>query len=260
MIRKLEAKDNQAVMDFLKEEPSINLFIIGDIEAYGYETEFQDLWGDFDETGKLRAVLLRYFNSFIPYAKSDFDVRGFANLILSNPEEPVISGKSAVVEKFEHIIGLDLGPKREMFFAECRHLISVNQTEHDIKLATIKDVDRILNLRRQIDEFTISKDARKMLIQDIEKGSGRTYFIEKNEKVIACASTAAENTFSAMIVGVCTDKDYRKKGYATAIMQSLIRDVLDEGRTLCLFYDNPAAGRIYKRLGFRDIGKWTMHR
>lgn len=27
---------------------------------------------------------------------------------------------------------------------------------------------------------------------------------------------------------------------------------------LCLFYDNPAAGRIYKRIGFRDIGKWCM--
>ncbi|TKI86654.1 GNAT family N-acetyltransferase, partial [Bacillus cereus] len=33
-----------------------------------------------------------------------------------------------------------------------------------------------------------------------------------------------------------------------------------ESRTLCLFYNNPVAGRIYKRLGFKDIGMWTMYR
>ncbi|MGA0633387.1 GNAT family N-acetyltransferase, partial [Bacillus thuringiensis] len=27
-----------------------------------------------------------------------------------------------------------------------------------------------------------------------------------------------------------------------------------------LFYNNPTAGRIYKRLGFKDIGMWTMYR
>jgi hypothetical protein len=36
--------------------------------------------------------------------------------------------------------------------------------------------------------------------------------------------------------------------------------VLDEGKTLCLFYNTPEEGRIYKRLGFKDIGMWTMHR
>ena len=43
-------------------------------------------------------------------------------------------------------------------------------------------------------------------------------------------------------------------------MQKLFKDVMDEGKLLCLFYDNPEAGRIYKRLGFTDIGMWTMYR
>jgi hypothetical protein len=34
-----------------------------------------------DETGNLKAVLLRYYKSYIPYAQGDFDVEGFATLI-----------------------------------------------------------------------------------------------------------------------------------------------------------------------------------
>jgi predicted GNAT family acetyltransferase len=31
-----------------------------------------------------------------------------------------------------------------------------------------------------------------------------------------------------------------------------------EGIQPCLFYDNPAAGSIYRRLGFEDIGPWHL--
>jgi len=259
MIRKLTDKDHQWVMDYLSEEPSINLFIIGDIEAFGYDTEFQELWGEYDENGNLKAILLRYFDSFIPYAKDEFDIQGFTKIINAHTEKPAMSGKSTIVEQFESAKGLKLGPKKTTFFAECRNLTSIGQAKNKIKIATMDDVDRILDLRMQIPEFSVSKDARKMLLQDIENGTGRTYFIEEGGQMIACASTAAENSISAMIVGVCTHSDYRKKGLATAIMQKLIGDILDEGRILCLFYDNPTAGRIYKRLGFQDIGRWTMY-
>jgi hypothetical protein len=94
----------------------------------------------------------------------------------------------------------------------------------------------------------------------MESNTARTYYSVENGVITSCVSTAAENSMSAMIVGVCTRKEYRRKGIATAIMQKLFQDVLKEGKTLCLFYDNPAAGRIYKRLGFKDIGMWTMHR
>jgi uncharacterized protein len=260
MIRKLTQRDNQGVMDFLSEEPAINLFIIGDIEAFGYDTDFQELWGEFSEDDKLKAVLLRYHNSFIPYAKGEFDVKGFAGIIKLLSIEPVLSGKSVIVEQFEKVEGILLGKKQETHFAECRTASKLGTTLLSVKKASIADVDRIMNLRETIDEFVVNQNGRDMLKQAIETGTGRTYFLENNGTLTACASTAAENSLSAMIVGVCTHKGFRQKGLATAVMQKLFRDVLDEGRTLCLFYDNPSAGRIYKRLGFEDIGKWTMYR
>jgi uncharacterized protein len=60
------------------------------------------------------------------------------------------------------------------------------------------------------------------------------------------------------VVGVCTVKEHQKKGMASACLVRLCQDLLQEGKELCLFYDNPDAGRIYERLGFVPIGRWMM--
>ncbi|MEH6905201.1 GNAT family N-acetyltransferase [Neobacillus drentensis] len=260
MIRKLTYHDHEQVLAFLSEEPSINLFIIGDIEAFGYSSETQEIWAEFDEHDTIKAVLLRFHQSFIPYAKGEFDTDGFASIMKKYSQPILLSGKSDIVEKFEGLADLYLGKKQVTYFAECRtnELLSLDNVEY--KKATIEDVDQIVKLRESIDEFDVRSDARDILKQSMESNVSRTYFTEENGIVTSCVSTAAENSMSAMIVGVCTRKEYRKKGLATSIMQHVVQDVLNEGKTLCLFYDNPEAGRIYKRLGFEEIGMWTMHR
>lgn len=63
-----------------------------------------------------------------------------------------------------------------------------------------------------------------------------------------------------MIVGVATHPAHRRKGLATQLLIRLCEDLLSEGKTPCLFYDNPEAGSIYRRLGFTDVGTWVMYR
>lgn len=64
---------------------------------------------------------------------------------------------------------------------------------------------------------------------------------------------------SAMVVAVATLENYKKKGNATKCMLKLCNELLLEGKDLCLFYDNPEAGAIYKKIGFKDIGFWMMY-
>jgi uncharacterized protein len=260
MIRKMTENDHEQVFAFLSEEPSINLFIIGDLEAFGYDSDFQEIWAEFDEKEEIRAVLLRFYQSFIPYAKGEFEVNEFIAIMKNYPQPIYLSGKTELVEKFEANDDLVLGKKQVTYFAECVTDEHLGSTNLEIKKADLEDVDRIIELRSSIEEFQVRSDARDILRQSMESNTGRTYYTEENGVITACVSTAAENSLSAMIVGVCTRKEYRRQGLATAIMQRLFQDVLAEGKVLCLFYDNPAAGRIYKRLGFNDIGMWTMHR
>lgn len=260
MIRKLSQQDHEKTFAFLKREPSINLFIIGDIEVFGYESDFQELWGDFDDSGELRAVLLRFYQSFIPYAVGEFDLKGYTEIIQNFGDTYYLSGKTAIVEQFESMKELKLDSKQVTYFAECLSPDRLDTNDLYVQKATLDDVDDIIALRKTIEEFRMQENARDMLVKAMETNTGRTYFTMDDGKMTACASTTAENSISAMVVGVCTHKDYRGRGLATAIMEKLFTDVMAEGKTLCLFYDNPAAGRIYKRLGFKDIGQWTMYR
>lgn len=90
VIRLLGENDRQTVTELVGMESALNLFIIGDIENYGMATDFQQLWGDFDPTGRLRAVLLRYYGSLIPYAPGDFDVDGLAEIIREHRDRVVV--------------------------------------------------------------------------------------------------------------------------------------------------------------------------
>jgi hypothetical protein len=94
----------------------------------------------------------------------------------------------------------------------------------------------------------------------LEDGSTRRYIAEDGDKIICTAASTAESSDMAMIIGVATHKDYRNRGLASAVVSKLCSDLLSEGKTPCLFYDNPNAGKIYNRLGFKVIGKWKMLR
>ncbi|WP_379151774.1 GNAT family N-acetyltransferase [Paenibacillus sp. sgz5001063] len=262
MIRRLEEADRGALMSLLSKDPAINLYIIGDVENFGFEQDFMELWGEFTEAdGKLIAVLLRFFGSFLPYADGPFDAAGFAALMKESKKFEMVSGSAKVVTAVAGHLNFRI--EKQMRFAELRKLNSIvhtsTVTSHVIKKATVDDVEAVCSLTDQIEEFmSNTDDSRRSLRKTLETGTGRTYYIEQNGQVIATASTSAESSMSAMIVAVATHPAYRGQGLASQVVARLCTDIKAEGITPCLFYDNPQAGLIYHKLGFQDIGFWTM--
>ncbi|MGG3917888.1 hypothetical protein ABEV38_13655 [Parageobacillus thermoglucosidasius] len=60
-----------------------------------------------DEAGKLKAVLLRYYNSYVPHVQDGFAVEGVAALIQQTSTLPLtLSGKTAIVRRFEQWLPL----------------------------------------------------------------------------------------------------------------------------------------------------------
>jgi len=59
MLRKLTENDREMTLEFLSEERAINLFIIGDIECFGFDEDFQEIWGKVNETNELEYYVKR---------------------------------------------------------------------------------------------------------------------------------------------------------------------------------------------------------
>ncbi|MGI8314971.1 GNAT family N-acetyltransferase [Halobacillus mangrovi] len=259
MIRRLNQRDDPACQNLLSKKPAENLFIIGDIENFGYEQDFQKLWGEFNEQDELIAILLKYRSNYICYAEQEFDAEGFAEIINNDPEFKELSGLEEMTEKILPYIKRPSLKTRTLYYAKCEKTMETTPDVSDVRLAKISDVPKIVALQDSISEFEPDSTRADGLRKGMQNGSSRTFYLERDGKIVSSASTTAENSKSAIVVGVCTDVNYTQRGFASLCMTKLCEELLSEGRMLCLFYDNPAAGSIYKRIGFEDIGKWMMH-
>lgn len=257
MILKLNISYKKELVEFLLEEKEINLFIIGDVENYGFNEGIVNYWAEFDKDGQIIAVLMKFYDDFIVYSRSEFDVPGFS-VIMKENNFKLLSGKKSVVEKFSNHIGIK--EKRHMHFAKLDKLDKLyNDTLlNAVRPTKLENIQKVYELHTIINGKKDSKSLERLQNKFIDRAGRGYHIINDKDEIVCSAETTAENSYSAMIVAVCTNPFYRRHGYATAVLSKLCNCLLLEGKTLCLFYDNPAAGKIYKSLGFEDIGLWSL--
>jgi uncharacterized protein len=259
MIRKLNNGDLDSLYNLLKQKPSENLFILWGIEAFGFDSELQTIWGDYDEFNELRGVLYKFKDKYAPFGIGNFDIVGFVSIITEDVNANTLVGIESITEKVKRYLVNPVKNSRSYLYAELKSTEPMSfQKNAEVTLATESDVNKIVDLYKKVPEFEGDNHNPEVIAQNITKGWSRNYVFENDGEYVSSASTVCENSLSAMISAVCTLKTQKKKRYATKCLENLIYDLQKEGKTLCLFYDNAEAGRIYKRLGFKDIEKWNV--
>ena len=259
MIRKLSESDRTSALEFLRPEATINLFFIGDIEQDGFDKDFQEFWGSFDDDGQLHGMLLRYDTNYIPYSpEPDFYYSPFMDIIKNDPSAKQISGKGSIVSLFKAHFPSYL--PRETYFCELKKAPAIVPSAYKIKEAILEDAKRISDLLNEIEEFSDFTYTPESIERILSSHCGRIYYTETEDGILQnVVQTTAENTYSAMVVGVATRKAYRHQGLLRSTLSKLCNDMIArEHKSLCLFYDNPAAGKVYHSVGFKTIDSWLM--
>ncbi|BEP28429.1 GNAT family N-acetyltransferase [Helicovermis profundi] len=267
MVRVVNEEDRKNVLEFLLVEPSINIFIIGDIENEGFNKDYQTLWGYYDSDNVIKGVLLKYYNYFIVYYNDQLldtleeelmIIAEFKELLKSFPELNILSGKSSIIEKFSDVFYKST--IRREYFLELSSSELLKEKDANVQIAKLEDAKAIYDLRNTIIEFRkIGQVPLERIQKEISENKTKIYFYKNREgEIISLAQITAENKDSAMVIGVCTKEGDRGKGYASKCVSNLARDLLLKNKKVCLFYDNELAGKIYHRLGFENIGNWSM--
>lgn len=258
MITKASTNDKQRILDSLKNDPSRSLFITGDIQQNGIETDYQEVWLDEDTDG-LHAIILRYHTNLVLYVFDRIvDTEGFRKLFY-DPRINLISATGQHLNALPQDLYASL-ELRPMYFCECRKL------ENEVlgaEMATLDDVEDICIGLSQIEEFNqlernSVEDQIKNFSEQLKHGKKVAYIVKHQGRVVSQASSSAMTDTGCMVVGVFTLPGYRGKGYARQVVSSLSAWALDHGKVPCLFYDNPQAGTLYHDLGYVTFDQWLI--
>jgi predicted GNAT family acetyltransferase len=261
-MKKLTQQNLPEITKYIMEEPEFNLFIIGDLENFSLDDGNIDLYAQ-ESCGQWDFLILRYFDSYMLYSRrKNYDAKAAGNF-LAKQDCNVISGKGEVLERLAPFLPGRRIVKSRLCCLRETALSPAPPKNVEIRRLRPGDASEMICLYLQIEEFRDNYLGREHKAENeircnLQKG-GRSYGAFLNGKLAAIASTTAENSVSAMVVGVATLPQARQLGLASCLVTNLCREVLAEGRRfLCLFYNNPTAGNIYFKIGFQDIGSYIM--
>jgi uncharacterized protein len=271
MIRWYSDKKDQ-VLEYISLEREMTLFIYGDIEQYGMDKSIVRVFVDLDGD-KINSLLIQYRNTkFVIYSrKEDFPLEPIVDFF-KDKKMSFVSGKESILKR--------IIPFYPEFSLEPAYMCVCSKAETsflkplaegtEIRPLKKEETKEAAQLLSSIEEFNVSfekkgeeriKEAEERIKADMEEGNVPLCLFVNGTLASFCNISAASKQ-SAMVVSVATRKDFRSLGYASHLVAELCEENFRCGRKfLCLFYDNPQAGKIYRKIGFAEIGLYgVMHR
>lgn len=260
MFIKATEADRAALLAYCGREPHANLFLIADIQNFGFGQPFQQVWKQLAADGGLVGVLLRYYENYLYYSHSEGPHVAEAGQQLAAQDAKLVSAKPALLGSIRPAL-------HGRFEQHDRLLCTLERTDallpdpEGLMEATVDDATELAAAYQQIEEFhslylggvgTLAETIRNR----IASGEGRHWFLRRKGRVACHANTTAETEKSGVVGGVFTLPAWRKQGLAAGIVSAACRSLLGRGKTPALFFDNPEAGRMYYKLGFVHTGAW----
>lgn len=266
----LNESNRSEILRYISKEPEVNLYISGDIEAYGVKDPVVVASFGADET-TWDAIVLGLNNNFVIYSQSgDFDVQEVSNFIVS----------LAADGKPRHLNArLDIARKISPFFPDysleqCR-LARCTPVNHDItqdlpesveiRMVQGEDYDLLFDALETVENTThVPRGSSEREEEKARKASASkvgcfTVGIFQDDRLLSTAGISSASKQGAMLTGVATRPDERGKGLATAAVYATCNECFRRGMDyVALYYTNPVAARIYKRIGFEDVADFGM--
>ena len=261
VIRRLTEYDRPALLRLLDQDEAYALFLAGHLEYFSLSSPLMRYWGLFHD-GQLVGALKLVGRRAALYAPTNVDVDPLARQA-AYERCSFTMGRPDLVDAVLKYYDAQAAQRRDEHY-----LAGLMEGQPPVVLpegvtarrAAERDLHALVDLYRGTEGFEQIRDDQLRRILAARISDLRTYVIEYHDRLLAGASTSAESAVAAMIGGVWTAPEARNRGYATAVVAALARELLEQGRHPYLFYlrNNKAAARVYHKNGFRVIGEWSV--
>jgi uncharacterized protein len=259
MIRRLEEADRAAVIELLGVAPQLNLYLLGNLESPGFDQGYCEFWGDVTD-GHVAGVINRYMMGWSVYGRAEADWAGLGALVDSHPvkAERLQDNPGGIPSLLPFLSAytprsIDEETLMELPITEFRPRTA--PAGFVVRRATLDDLAGLAQLYAGAEDMarTPAQVERPLRVR-------RIWMVEKDGEVVAAALTNAETDSLAMIGGVYTAPAWRGYGLSQAVCSALCDELIATGRQPALYWQNPSAGHVYTKLGFRPVGTWRSVR
>lgn len=242
MIRRLLSSELNEVIEYISKDYARNYFIaVGLVKG----NVFKDIYID-EVKGDIKAVLFHRKSNNLQFCSyGDFDSNGFIEVINSLEFNYLISPNS-FCEKLKPALILE---KKGALISKLDESDFIDANEN-LDYLRVEDLDEVLEIYKAV--FT-GYPSKEFIRDKIISKRGRGVCAKENGKIVSVAQSEFETEHSSLIVGVATDVNHQNKGYGSSCVKALIKDLLQENKSVYLQYDNPDAGKIYTRIGFKEV-------
>jgi predicted GNAT family acetyltransferase len=250
--------DRPAIETLCEQQREFNIFFLANLDKLSSEQDLVQCWGQFDNTGHVVGVLMRYRVLWYIYDKPRTDLRAFAGVIELKAQPSIIvndnvrTAPSLVPLLKNYWVELDLAARLRRLHIE--HFVELAQY-HSVRRATLEDVERLAQFYAQAPEDV--HRGPDSIRRSIGEGR-RTFLVEINGEIVASALTTAELPTLAMIGGLHIPPQLRDREYLMSAMAALVRSLLDEGKRACVVVRDPLVAATCDQLGFDDVGPWRI--
>ncbi len=250
MITRCSEKNRKDILDYVYQDSIMNLFIIGDIETFGFDDQNQTVFID-KELNEIKTVYLVYRTNLVIGSLSKTVDQAFVEKLIVEYDLTDINGDLEIISQ------LNL----EDFNLEVCKIASLSEmnpvANNQAQLLEENDIPKFVEATKLV--FDREIDLEKT-IGDFRAGTEHFYGCKVDGKLVSGARSSAESQKAAMIIGVYTLEEYRRNGYGFATVARLCQDFIDQNKSVCLFFSNPDAAKMYHKLGFVDYGDYGLMR
>jgi predicted GNAT family acetyltransferase len=262
--QRLREEHYAELRQFLAAEPGFTAFLSSNLERFGLDDPFIHFWGTFQDHQLVTTLMMAGHRAGI-YTTDPSDLRPIMDVALRQQLNFIMGPRETIHSALQHLWQLSVTRSEAHFFAQLTNerfqsYLPGPTSQALIRKATPDDIPALTILYTGAAGFELAS-AQQVRQSMIERVYGlRTYVAEVSGRLVAGASTSAESYNTAMIGGVWTLPGERDHGYSTAVVAALCAELLAEGRCPYLFYleNNAPAARVYKKIGFQNIGHWTV--
>lgn len=259
MIRRLDESDRDRLKTLLESAPQLNLYLLGNMEANGFDQDFCEFWGDVVE-GRVAGVVNRYMTGWTVFGETSADWAGLGAVV---DEHAVVAerlqdnpgGVPSLLPYLQRYVATSVEEETLMELPAGKLRLQAPPSGFEIRRATLDDFDSLVVFFADAGDMSRTPAGVERPLRD-----RRVWIALQGDEVVSAALTNAETTTLAMVGGVYTAPAWRGRGLSQAVCSQLCDELVREGRQPVLYWENPAAGHVYAKLGFRPIGTWRSLR